>query len=154
MIPQQASWQEAAGYSRSVRSFRAATVALLVLLAGCGEEPPSAGETLTIEEIAADPASFDGERVRIEAGYYAASEQSVLTPGFAESYPPMPMDPTIWVDGAPPEGCLQTAEDLQPDVSWAERVLAEGTFRYDPNGGFGHAGAWTMTLEGASLRCP
>jgi hypothetical protein len=38
-------------------------------------------------------------------------------------------------------------------VVWAEDVTATGTFRYDPDGGFGHLGAYDMALEDARVTC-
>lgn len=116
------------------------------LLAACG----GAADAPSFSALVERPADFDGESITIESGYYGAFEVSVLTSGFAESFPPQPVEPLIWV-GASPEGeCLQDAGGM---ASFAERVEATGTFRYDPDKGFGHLGAYDMTLEDARLTC-
>jgi hypothetical protein len=131
-----------------------AMAALLVLSTACAqrtEDGPSASDPddlLTLQAVTADPSAYDGRPVRLESGYYAAREASVLTPGFAESYPPQPLEPVVWVGAAPPSGCLEEAAG----VAWAERVIAEGIFRYDA-GGFGHLGRYDMALENATLTC-
>jgi hypothetical protein len=132
----------------------ATMMALLVVMgSACAERledgSSASDDLLTLQAVAADPEAYDGEAVRLETGYYGAREASVLTAGFAESYPPQPMDPMVWVSAAPPQDCLEEAEG----VSWADRMIAEGTFRYDPDGGFGHLGAYDMALEDATLTC-
>jgi hypothetical protein len=133
---------------------RGITAALLVALlaAGCAERSGPAGggpQKVTFEELTRRPEAYDGGSVEVEAGYYAAFEVSVLTSGFAESYPPQPVEPTIWVAATPPDECLQRADG----ITWADTVRATGTFRYDPDNGFGHLGAYRMTLEDVSLDC-
>ena len=130
------------------------TFLVLLLATACagGQEaaPGSSSAPLTVEEVAADPEAYAGERIRIRAGYYAAREASVLTPGFAESYPPQPMDPQIWVVATPPDACLQRAET----VAWADRVVAEGTLRFQEGGGLGHLGSYELALDDARISCP
>lgn len=132
-----------------------AMVALLVLSTACAqraEDRSSASDPddlLTLQAVTSDPSQYDGRPVRLEGGYYAAREASVLTPGFAESYPPHPLEPAVWVGAAPPSGCLEEAEG----IAWAERVIAEGIFRYDAGEGFGHLGQYDMALENATLTC-
>ena len=124
-------------------------IALAVLaLVACGESAEQPGP-LDLAQLAAEAEEHDGERVELTAGYYGAFEVSVLTPGFAESYPPQPMEPQVWVNGSPPARCLERAQR----VAWAEGVRAMGVFRYDPAGGFGHLGAYEMALEDATLSC-
>jgi hypothetical protein len=125
-----------------------ALIVAAVLLGGCGGSSNDQ-EELALSTVLEDPAEYDGERITFEAGYYGAFEVSVLTPGFAESFPPQPMEPHIWVNAGPPEECLQREERL----AWAERVRATGVFRYDPERGFGHLGAYEMALEDATITC-
>jgi hypothetical protein len=129
-----------------------ATLLVSVLTIACAEpasplggDPPNVG----FDELTANPESFDGRYVEVRAGYYAAFEVSVLTSGFAESFPPQPMEPTIWITATPEGDCVERAHD----VAWAEAVRASGMFRYGPDGGFGHLGEYEMTLEDASVRC-
>jgi hypothetical protein len=128
-----------------------AALCVVVLATACAERSGPAGgpRKVSFGELTRQPDAFNGRRVEVEAGYYGAFEVSVLTSGFAESYPPQPVEPTIWVSATPPERCLQQAER----VTWADTVRATGTFRYDPDDGFGHLGAYPMTLEDASLAC-
>jgi len=129
-----------------------ATLWLAAVVAGCAERSGSAGDRpprVTFVELTRQPGAYHGRAVEVTAGYYASFEVSVLTSSFAESYPPQPAEPTIWVAAAPPRECLQRAEG----VTWAEVIRATGTFRYDPAGGFGHLGAYGMTLQAASLAC-
>lgn len=134
---------------RTKRATLGAVVAML-LLAACGiaEEPPEIRE-IEIEEVLADPATFDGQLVRFRAAYVGSFEQSVLAGALAESYPPQPAEPTIWVDGEPEGACL--ISDV--GVTWGE-VVAEGRFRYEEEGGLGHLGVYTMQLLDARLACP
>jgi hypothetical protein len=125
-----------------------ALFAAAVFLGSCAGS--SGGEEeLTLAAVLDDPDGYDGERVTFEAGYYGAFEVSVLTPGFAESFPPQPMEPQIWVNAGPSEECLQREERS----AWAERVRASGVFRYSAERGFGHLGAYEMALEDATLTC-
>lgn len=134
---------------------RLATLMALLTVMGSAcaqrvEDGSSANDDLlTLQAVTADPERYDGEPVRLESGYYGAREASVLTPGFAQSYPPQPLSPLVWVGAAPPRDCLEEAEG----ISWAERVIAEGTFRYDSGKGFGHLGQYDMALEDATLTC-
>jgi hypothetical protein len=125
----------------------AALALAAVFLGGCAGSDGQ--EELTLATVLEDPEGYDGERVTFEAGYYGAFEVSVLTPGFAESFPPQPMEPQIWVNAGPPEDCLQREETQV----WAEQVRATGVFRYDPERGFGHLGAYEMALEDATITC-
>jgi hypothetical protein len=120
--------------------------ALIVSLASCA----GSGEQVTLAAVTGSPEDFDGEQVTLEAGYYGAFEVSVLTSGFAESFPPQPVEPLVWVGAGPPEDCL---EDAEGGVRWAERVEASGVFRYEPGGGFGHLGSYEMALEDARITC-
>ena len=120
--------------------------ALIAALAGCA----GSGDRPTFAAMTESPADYDGEKVTVEAGFYGGFEVSVLTSGFAESFPPQPIEPLVWVGAGPSEECLQDAEGR---VRWAERVEASGTFRYDPGGGFGHLGAYEMALEDARITC-
>ncbi len=125
-----------------------ALVAATVFLGGCAERF-GGPEEVALAALLEDPVAYEGGQVTFNAGYYGAFEVSVLTPGFAESFPPQPMEPQIWVNAGPPEECLQREEMS----AWAERVRATGTFRYDPERGFGHLGAYEMALEDATLTC-
>jgi hypothetical protein len=131
----------------------AAAALALALVGGCARDAPPGPdpqpEPPTFEELVGSPQAYDGRRVRVEAGYYGAFEISVLTSGFRESFPPQPIDPLVWVGAAPPERCLEQ-EDT---VAWSDRVVAEGTFRYEPDGGLGHLGGYAMAIEDASLTC-
>ena len=126
---------------------------LLVLTTACAggrdAAPGSPPETLTVALVTDDPAAYDGQRIRVRGAYFGARETSVLASGFAESHPPQPVDPQIWVVATPPESCLQRAEQ----VGWAEGVTAVGTFRYQEGGGLGHLGSYEMALEDARLTC-
>jgi hypothetical protein len=119
------------------------------VVTACSQRAEPRREELQLAVVTADPESYDGERVTVRAGYYGAFEVSVLTTGFAESHPPQPADAVVWVIAAPPSGCTNEAQG----VAWAEEVTATGTFRYDPDGGFGHLGAYHMALEDARLTC-
>jgi hypothetical protein len=125
---------------------------VMILVAGCAEGSPTPnGERprANFDDLTRRPEAFDGRRVEVKAAYYGAFEDSVLTSGFAESYPPQPVEPTIWVAASPPHACLQQAQG----ATWADAVRASGTFRYDPESGFGHLGAYEMTIEAVSLAC-
>lgn len=124
--------------------------ALVVLAVACGGEPRAEGtRDVEVEELLANPATFDGQLVRFRAAYVGSFEQSVLAGALAESYPPQPAEPTIWVDGEPEGPCL--ISDV--GVTWGE-VVAEGRFRYEEEGGLGHLGVYTMQLLDARLACP
>jgi hypothetical protein len=119
------------------------------VMTACGQRAEPRSEELELAEVTADPATYDGERITVLSGYYGSFEVSVLTSGFAESHPPRPADPVVWLAAAPPAGCTDEAQG----VVWAEDVTATGTFRYDPDGGFGHLGAYDMALEDARVTC-
>jgi hypothetical protein len=118
------------------------------LLVGCGSAGPGSSPP-TFEDLVRDPGSYDGRHIELDTGYLTSFEVSVLTSGFAESYPPQPTRPMIWVSGSPPDRCLERASG----TAWSESVRAEGTFVYRPDGGLGHVGAYTMALEDAVLTC-
>jgi hypothetical protein len=118
-------------------------------LVACGNEPNDLA-TFRLPDLTEDPGAFNGERVRIQGGYYGAFEISVLTSGFSESSPPEPVGPLVWVGVGPPEECLQSADG---GAGWAENVEATGVFRFDPEGGFGHLGAYEIALEDATITC-
>jgi hypothetical protein len=125
-----------------------ACLAAAVLLAACTEEhdnPPGP----MLEYVTGRPADFDGQQISVEAAYFSSFEVSVLTSGFAGSDPPRPVDPMVWVVASPPPRCIRRAQG----AAWARSVIATGTFRYDPEGGFGHLGAYRMALEDAELTC-
>ena len=126
------------------------------LLASCaGASGPGAGDRgpIPLQDVLEDPGSFDGQRITVAAGYFGAFEQSVLTTGFAESYPPQPIEPLVWVGASPVGPCLQIADDDGHGESWADRVVATGTFGYEPGGGFGHLGDYDMQMADARIRC-
>jgi hypothetical protein len=127
---------------------RAMVLAAAMLLAACASEPEAVAPP-TVASLAEDPESYDDKQVTIDAAYYGATEMSVLTSGFAESFPPRPVEPLIWVAVAPPDDCLQQSEG----VAWADRVEASGTFRYEPEGGLGHLGRYEMAIDDADLVC-
>ncbi|HEX6261302.1 MAG TPA: hypothetical protein VF097_00495 [Actinomycetota bacterium] len=137
--------------SRSTkRTKRIALVALIALATACGGDEGSVGpRDVELESVLADPDGHDGERLRFRAFYVGSFELSVLTAALAESYPPQPAEPTIWVEARPRGDCV--VSDV--GVTWAE-VVAEGVFRYEQGGGFGHLGIHRMQLEGARLACP
>jgi hypothetical protein len=140
---------------RDMRRYAIPLVALAFLTAACGQRrssEPSGSVEVTFEDLRRDPAAHDGERIRLQTGYYAARETSVLANEFAESYPPQvgPPEATIWVVATPPAACREEAGG----VLWStDGVIAEGTFRFQEDGGFGHLGQWQMALESATLTC-
>ena len=124
--------------------------ALLVLAVACGtEDGPVGVREVEMEDVLADPAGHDGERLRFTAFYVGSFEQSVLTAALAESYPPQAAQPSIWVDAQPEGDCLIS----DAGVTWGE-VVAEGILRHDEEGGLGHLGVFTMQLVDARLACP
>lgn len=134
------------------RALSAAAAALIVAAACGGGEDPRGEEVFRgrLARVVEDPASFDGRRVVVRAYYVAELDQTVLTVGLAESYPPQAIEPRVWVTALEPEdGCLSS----DAGVTWGE-VLADGRFRYDPEGRLGPLGVWTMELQDAGLRCP
>ena len=130
---------------------RAVVIASAVLLLGCAEGTGNGLLTapVPLREVAADPEAFDDGPVRIRASYYSSFEISVLTAGLAESHPPQPVEPLVWLVASPPDRCLERAAG----AAWADAVVASGTFRYDPEGGFGHLGQYEMALQDATLAC-
>lgn len=103
-----------------------------------------------IQRVLEDPAAFHGKRVEVRAWYVERSDEQLLSSGLAESYPPQPVEPTVWISASEPEGdCL--ASDI--GVTWG-RVVATGTFHLDERGAFGPFGVLPMTLSGARLACP
>jgi hypothetical protein len=129
------------------------TIALLLwagLLVGCADRATPGDTGLDLAKVTADPGAYKGQSVTVRAGYYASFETSVLTAGFAESYPPQPVEPLVWVIGGPPARCTEAADGAR----WADEVVATGTFRFDREGGFGHLGGYRMALEDARLTCP
>jgi hypothetical protein len=127
----------------------AAVLSAVAVVTGCAGRAEPHAEALQLTEVIADPEAHDGDRVTVRAGYYSSFEVSVLTMGFAESRPPRPADAEVWVVARPPSGCTRHAQG----ATWAEEVIATGTFRYDPDDGFGHLGAYDMALEDARLTC-
>lgn len=124
--------------------------ALVVLAVACGtEDGPVGAREVEIEDVLADPAGHDGERLRFTAFYLGSFEQSVLTAALAESYPPQAAQPSIWVEAQPEGDCLIS----DAGVTWGE-VVAEGILRHDEEGGLGHLGVFTMQLVDARLACP
>lgn len=134
---------------QSVMGRPIAVLLAAAVMTGCAQRAEPRSEELELADVTADPETYDGERIRVRAGYYGTFEVSVLTTGFAESHPPQPADAMVWVAAAPPAGCTDEAQG----VAWAEDVTATGTFRYDPDGGFGHLGAYDMAVEDAWLTC-
>jgi hypothetical protein len=130
---------------------RAVAIASAVLLLGCAEGTGNGLLTAPapLREVAADPEAFDDHELRIRAAFYSSFEVSVLTTGFAESHPPQPVEPLVWVVASPPDRCLERAAG----AAWADDVVASGTFAYDPEGGFGHLGEYEMALQDATLSC-
>jgi hypothetical protein len=135
-----------------MRGIVIAALSAVMVATGCAARSGPTDEgprRVTFEELTRRAEAYDGRTVRVEAAYFGAFEISVLTSGFAESFPPQPVEPTIWVVATPPRECLQKAEG----ATWADAVRATGTFRYDPDDGFGHLGAYRMALADASLTC-
>ena len=131
-----------------------AAVLMLAAVACAGTGGPAAGDDpVSLDEVTGDPDGYDGERITISGGYYGAFEVSVLTSGFAESYPPQPVEPLVWVGAAPDGPCLQRADAEGRGASWADRVLATGIFEFSADGGFGHLGSYDMQLVEARVRC-
>jgi hypothetical protein len=125
-----------------------ACLAAAALLAACAEDHSDPDGPM-LEDVITRPTSFDGREVSVRAAYYSSFEVSVLTSGFAGSHPPQPIEPLVWVAASPERRCTERAQG----AAWAERVIATGIFRYDPEGGFGHLGAYRMALEDAELTC-
>lgn len=125
----------------------AACLFAAALLGACG--PQVGDDPAALEDVTGRPLDFDGRAIGVEAAWFSSFEVSVLTTGFAGSDPPRPIEPLVWVAASPPQACIQRGDE----AVWAERVVAEGTFRYRPEGGFGHLGAYEMTLENATLTC-
>ena len=128
--------------------------ALGIALVACGgsatERPPEGPAEVSFEQLVEDPGRWTGSEISVESGYLASFEVSVLTSGFAESYPPQPTQPQVWVEGAAPTGpCVEEARG----TTWAEAVVATGTFTYRADGGLGHLGTYDMALEDATLAC-
>ncbi|MGH2677425.1 MAG: hypothetical protein ACRDHB_03560 [Actinomycetota bacterium] len=119
------------------------------LLLGCAEASEPRDSPQALQDVTADPSAFDDAPVRLRAAYFSSFEVSVLTAGFAESHPPQPVEPLVWVVASPPDRCVERAAG----AAWADVVVAWGTFRYDPEGGFGHLGEYEMTLQDATLKC-
>lgn len=127
-----------------------AAAALVVLAVACGtEDGPVGTREVEIEDVIADPQAHEGQRVRFTAFYVGSFEESVLAAALAESYPPQPAQPAIWVEAQPQGGCLIS----DAGVTWGE-VVAEGVLRHDEAGGFGHLGVFTMHLVDARVACP
>jgi hypothetical protein len=128
---------------------RALTLVLAAaLLVGCADRADTNGAA-SFADVTDNPDDYDDQRITVTSGYYAAREIGVLTSGFAESYPPQPVEPLIWVGTGPSGACLEQDQG----VAWAERVQASGVFRYDPQDGFGHLGGYEMALEDATITC-
>lgn len=116
---------------------------------GCAEVSEPRDSPQALQDVTADPSAFDDAPVRVRAAYFSSFEVSVLTTGFAESHPPQPVEPLVWVVASPPDRCIERAAG----AGWADAVVASGTFRYDPDGGFGHLGEYEMALQEATLTC-
>lgn len=100
------------------------------------------GGTANLEELIRGASAFDGKTVTVRAGFLSTSGRRVLTSGFAESFPPQAIDPTISLDAELFGPCVHTAQH----VRWAEAVQATGMFRYRAEG-------QAMDLEGARIVC-
>ena len=124
-------------------------IATAGLLLGCADASEPRDSSQALQDVTADPSAFDEAPVRLRAAYFSSFEVSVLTTGFAESHPPQPVEPLVWVVASPPDGCL----DRAAGAAWADAVVAWGTFHYNPEGGFGHLGEYEMTLQDATLKC-
>lgn len=134
------------------RMFGAILVCLLAAAGvSCGDDGAATGrQEVAFEDLTADPGAYADVAVRVTEGFWVSSfEQSVLTGALAESYPPQPVEPMVWVAAQAEGDCVITDEG----VTWGE-VVAEGTFRYDEGGGFGHLGVYTMELDDPTLGCP
>lgn len=116
----------------------------------------------SLQDLIADPKRFDGREVTVTAAYYGSFERTVLVTALTRSHPPQPAGTEVWVDAEPSGPCLQR-DDKARGVRWAHQVRASGTFRHDPKvdpknptpgRGFGHLGAYAMTIESATLSCP
>jgi hypothetical protein len=136
---------------RRVRPFVArilVVAALCVSLSACNDGwYGRKGGPVPLQDVLDHPEAFAGDRVEIATGYYGSFEVSVLTGGFAESHPPQPVDPLVWVNASPPASCRESVEG----VVWAERVVATGVL--ETGGGFGHLGQYEFELRDATIRC-
>ena len=131
-------------------SGRALVACLLVLAAACGAEAPTAEPFRgPIARVLAQPEAFDGRVVQVRAWYVDRLGEQVLASGLAESYPPQPAPPGVWVSAPEPEGDCLTSDI---GVTWG-RVVATGVFRYEESGAFGPLGVLPMVLAGARLSC-
>lgn len=124
-------------------------IATAGLLLGCAQASEPRDNPQALQDVTADPSAFDDAPVRLRAAYFSSFEVSVLTTGFAESHPPQPVEPLVWVVASPPDRCVERAAG----TAWADAVVAGGTFRYEPQGGFGHLGEYEMALQEATLTC-
>lgn len=122
-------------------------IGTVAALSACGNEPADDDGPTPLAAVLEDSGDYDGERVTVTAAYFGAFEQSVLSDGLAESFPPQPMTPQVWVDAQPPDECLEQSEQ----VAWAEQVIATGTFH--EGGGFGHLGDYEYELADSEIRC-
>jgi hypothetical protein len=122
---------------------------LCAALAGCGQDAGGGDDArpVPLQQVLDDADDFDGRRVVVTTGYYGSFEISVLTTGFAESFPPQPVEPLVWVNAAPPDACTEVEEF----ATWAEGVVATGVL--ETGGGFGHLGQYEFELTEASIRC-
>jgi hypothetical protein len=124
-------------------------VAVGLLTATACAATPDPSERTPLRAVVDEPEAYSGERVVVTAVYYGSFEVSVLATGFAESDPPQPVEPLVWVNAVPPEDCTERTRD----ATWARSIIATGTFEHDPDAGFGHLGAYDMALRDATLTC-
>jgi hypothetical protein len=124
-------------------------LAVMLAVSCGGDEPRPEARHVALDRVLAAPWEFDGERVEFRATYVRWPEGAALADGLAESFPPQPSEPWIWVGAPPPEGdCL--VEDL--GIAWGG-VVANGEFRYEEGGAFGPLGVLSMELASARLSC-
>lgn len=119
------------------------------LLVACGNGSPGGSAPPSFSEVVENAEAYDGKTVRMDAAYYSSFEISVIASGLTETDPPQPVQPLVWVGTAPGDECLEQSEGS----AWADTVEASGTFRYDPERGFGHLGDYEMVIEDAKLLC-
>ncbi len=129
-----------------------------LLLAGtassCGSPSSPSGlsdvTAVTFRQLIRAPERYAGKTVRLTTSYHRADGIAVLTEGFAESWPPQPMRPSIAVDTKLRDrSCL----DSRRGVKWSSDVLATGTFEMAAGNGSGDPDFGTFSLRDAVLRC-
>jgi hypothetical protein len=83
--------------------------------------PPS----VTLAQLVAGGATFDGQTLLVTGSYYSANGQQVLCDGFMESYPPQPSGNQIGLAGNLPDLVLQQLQSTRGDPTMAQAVWGQ-----------------------------